>query len=170
MLIVFEGVDGAGKTTLAQALSKRTATPYYNSFAGDNSWGRLPGINDYAEDLVVADFSRQTRSHVISDRGFASALIYRRFAGRPSQLTQGDWDHFWLETCPKDTFYIWLRRDLKKCRLERFCLSDLEVLDKYFAKAFEIVPCGKAEVWNNGHPDEALDIIIERMEEWENKR
>lgn len=101
MRLIMEGGCGAGKSTLAEALSTITATPVYRPF-------RTPGthitqkqmdfirqdiglaINGWEEDLYVADLLSVVNASVILDRSLPSALAYNGASSEPLPQRQVD--------------------------------------------------------------------------------
>ena len=80
MLYVFEGIDGAGKTTIAKEVSKITGIPYYNCFHNDFDDfvkdGELHGVDESYADFVLIDLARQTGINLIVDRSYPSGWVY----------------------------------------------------------------------------------------------
>jgi thymidylate kinase len=90
VVIVFEGIDKSGKTTLANILSKELDIPVLRVFK--NNSAKIMNIvdsygcksNDFFEDIVIMDIILQTGMDVILDRSLPSADCYRRIRGERS--------------------------------------------------------------------------------------
>jgi hypothetical protein len=158
MLIVLEGVNGVGKTSLAQHLSSEWKCPIFKPFRGDHGihWGggsplevrlRAYGvpINSYIEDVFMADFLRMFPAvDAILDRGMPSAVGYGLVHGHVSSpaLAQSlmDWWFDQLGT-RRDVYYIYLgcsdaesRHRVGDRALE---IEQLKIVDDFLARAWK---------------------------------
>ena len=75
MIIIFEGVDKAGKTTLAKKISKEYNIKYFKSSHEIFSGIDLEESIKY-DWLFMLDFLKQTDFNVIFDRSFISQFVY----------------------------------------------------------------------------------------------
>lgn len=75
MLIIVEGVDGSGKTTLANELSRRLAIPIYKPLHSPLH-GRMTVRESQAEDAGAFGVAVKMQSHMIFDRSFVSESVY----------------------------------------------------------------------------------------------
>jgi thymidylate kinase len=124
VIIILEGLNGGGKSTVAKRLSKRFALPLFRPFRRGNSdihYGegkeyeqRLRGwnvpINTHIEDLYAADLLTIVDGSVILDRSLPSAIVYGTAEGCPllpentSEMFQ-----FWVDLYRgSDVLYVWL--------------------------------------------------------------
>lgn len=106
VIIIIEGIDGSGKTTLAEGLSKYYSIPIYKSFGVNREYfpeGNSYGIEDAWKkgivDFSVADFIRQVLVNVILDRSILSCYSY----GRDNDRYLVD---RWWEAMPKEEVLI----------------------------------------------------------------
>lgn len=88
MIIIFEGLNGVGKTTYATAVAEATGHPIFKAFretpTDSDSWivdkeqmlALGVPVNRYPEDIYVSDFLRLIPTNVVLDRSFPSAIIY----------------------------------------------------------------------------------------------
>lgn len=167
MIIVLEGVNGVGKSTLAAGLAKelggRIVRPFRHGAehmdaderAADLKALGIP-VNTYVEDMFVADFLRQTQAGaeapVILDRSLPSAVAYGPLDGvvggtvasptRTDRLLRE-----WIGALSElDVRYIWVRasNDVVRRRSER-CHSAAQqrTLENKFALIFQKVPFKK---------------------------
>lgn len=131
MIIILEGLNGTGKTTVAKALSDLLGAPIYKPFrretdvhyTGENQRQlflknrlHLP-INTHIEDLYIADFISVVRPRMILDRSLPSAIAYGLAEGDPLLPKQEDLDQlvrFW-ETLllPASPLYVWMHAPYK---------------------------------------------------------
>lgn len=104
MLIVFEGINGIGKSTVAERLSKEYNIPIYKTFGkgreslpkGKNSDKLINIFQQGIGDLFAIDAIRQSLSTMILDRCSISAYAYDQGEDSLEIAKQ------WWELCPKD--------------------------------------------------------------------
>jgi thymidylate kinase len=119
MLIIFEGINGIGKSTVAERLSKQYNIPIYKTFGKDReslpkgkNTGKLIEIFQQGiGDLFAIDTIRQSLSTMILDRCSISAYAYNQ--GEDSREIAKQW---W-ELCPKD------------CKIFFLYSSDVDTID-----------------------------------------
>jgi len=175
MYLVLEGVDGAGKTTLAALLSNELSIPVLNLFTGhEEALGMrghlgspIPGIADYAEDLATADILKRLDASAIGDRGIASADVYRRFRNI-EPIDPAVWDYYWRRIVPRETVVVHVKRDIDKCiaaRADRFSDIQLAMIDLLFDAVVAMIPTRipVIEVYNDGTPEETVREITDRL-------
>lgn len=75
MIIVIEGVDGTGKSTLARELGDRLLMPVYKEVATPLTTGKSVEASQ-AEDATALALAIQTNANVIFDRFFPSEFAY----------------------------------------------------------------------------------------------
>lgn len=84
-IIIIDGPDGNGKTTIAHALGSAMLLPVYknshehNAYANDQS-SFVMMLKHH--DAALVDFLAQTGHSVIMDRGYPSEWVYSRVMGR----------------------------------------------------------------------------------------
>lgn len=113
MIIVFEGNDKVGKSTLAKALSEEIGFPIVRVFKDEsivklsNEVARIGKMNDAFEDIVIMEMINQTGIDVILDRSLPSADCYRRLRKEePVDIKLISW---WFNCLRKNQgFYIWV--------------------------------------------------------------
>lgn len=165
MIIILEGINGAGKSTCAQDLSKRLDIPLYRPFRRGNSdlhWGhegeaereltegyKIP-LNTHIEDLFAADLLGVLRPNVILDRSLPSAVAYG-ILGDHLDGYYKDLDAsrkllaYWQELLTQQdaqVLYVWMTAmyDVTKYRCEDRWFperKDWRTLDKLFSMIFE---------------------------------
>ena len=86
MLIYFEGVDRAGKTTLAKHLAQRIGVPYFKS--ADTMMKPYDSVLalKYSE-MFLLDMLQQIKTDLVKDRGWLSELVYSSVFGRITNKT-----------------------------------------------------------------------------------
>lgn len=161
MYIVLEGVDGAGKTAIAKRFAERTRGMYWkhlNDPAVHPAWLRdsVPGLNDAAEEFLIASFIREghlasRQRPIIQDRGLLSAIVYRRMRCE-KLLPQTAIDHYWSVCLPYDSMYVWVRRPLSECRLERYTLEELNEIEAAFRREYTACPLPELSIQTRGLP------------------
>lgn len=86
--IIIEGVDGCGKTTTAELLSKKLKIPII----------KMPNMKEYFEKGTTEQYSRLFNETVVQfsdtsfilDRGFPSSLVYSQVYNRPVDISYID--------------------------------------------------------------------------------
>jgi thymidylate kinase len=131
MLVIFEGINGSGKTTYAEELSKITGAKIGKVFrAGNNKlhWGDNSDLKDmltdlkvpldtHIDDLFMADFLSTFKVNVILDRTIVSAIAYGRTYGNldgwyREKNVVGKLINFWsylIGKCNPPMLYVWLQ-------------------------------------------------------------
>jgi thymidylate kinase len=96
MLILIEGTDGAGKTTLAQRVvdELHQRYPYDEILAYHAGPPRQHPLDEYETPLLGYRPNRGT--HVVCDRWHWGERVYPEILGRDSQLTREVWMHLEL--------------------------------------------------------------------------
>lgn len=92
-VIIFEGPDGAGKSTISKALSERIKCPIYYT---DKSKSRNPTSKYWVENLVYGEtkllevfeslYKTGLDVPVIRDRSFYSEFVYAEVFGRTTSI------------------------------------------------------------------------------------
>ena len=105
MIVVLEGVNGAGKTALAQGLRQQLDWPVYRPFRPTDEfrWDSYEGSvlqrelfqldirpNTHVEDLHFADAAAQCKFDAILDRSALSAVVYGEESGDPVCARAGE--------------------------------------------------------------------------------
>jgi hypothetical protein len=88
-IIIFDGPDGTGKTTLAQGLSLDLKLPYFKVSNERSSWekNRFKEALDFYGPFVV-DMIRQLKLNLIIDRGHPSEWVYSQVFGRETDMVK----------------------------------------------------------------------------------
>jgi thymidylate kinase len=120
MLIIFEGINGIGKSTVVERLSKQYNIPIYKTFGKDReslpkgkNVGKLIEIFQQGiGDLFAIDTIRQSLSTMILDRCSISAYAYNHGEDSLEIAKQ------WWELCPKD------------CKIFFFYSNDVDAIEQ----------------------------------------
>lgn len=113
MIVLIEGPDGSGKTTIAKILSKQFNLPYVHGTYTDPSTFKF-----YNEQLAV--------TKAVIDRSFISELIYSKVLGRKPRINKFEADAL-------------LRVVEEKCLLI-YCDASYElIVDRAFARGEDFV-------------------------------
>jgi len=142
MIVIAEGINGSGKTSLCEQLERRTRWPVFRSFrrAGRNFNEIVEGmrqigipVNSYIEDVLVAEVLGQVGRNVILDRSLPSAIAYGSLYG---EFDENDpriksWMDVWQESLLQGggpVVYLYLgccyEDSKKRCKHEKFPLED----------------------------------------------
>lgn len=86
--ILIDGVDGCGKTTIAELLSKKLKIPII----------KMPNMKEYFGKGTTEEFSKLFNETIVQfkqygfimDRGFTSSLVYSQVYGRPVDISYID--------------------------------------------------------------------------------
>lgn len=133
MILMLEGANGTGKTTLAQALSQRWSVPLYRVFKtqapnthapdglvvkteADGTLAQLASLgvelNSHVEELFLIDFLSVFKPSAIMDRGMPSAIAYGREQVRLGIRQATDWEVAWdiweERASGAGVVYVWL--------------------------------------------------------------
>lgn len=126
MIVILEGINGTGKTTVASEINKKIGFPVYRAFKSfstyehfddESEYGWLKDMNvpfnTHVDDLYVSDFVKTVLCDVILDRSMPSAIAYGSvYDGEfyNEKLVQstlfGNWQNNMLQV--KDCLYVWL--------------------------------------------------------------
>jgi len=85
MIIILEGIDKTGKSTIGKALSDKIKIPYFKNpsekehFKDEVAWWR------WLDQLYIYEFLKQTKYSVIIDRGHPSDYVYSKVFRAASQ-------------------------------------------------------------------------------------
>jgi thymidylate kinase len=82
-IIIFEGIDSSGKTTIAKALSQKIHIPYFRHDVDRGIYfqERIPNeMLFFAHDRLLQLFEK-TGYSLICDRGFPSTFVYNQIFG-----------------------------------------------------------------------------------------
>lgn len=91
-IIIFEGVDMSGKSTIAKALSNQTGIPIFKMNVPKHFWDFL--IHQRYSGEAITQMLEQTEQSVILDRSFVSDYMYALLFNRPYDLRKHiDTDH-----------------------------------------------------------------------------
>lgn len=133
MILILEGLNGVGKTSIANAVSEQTGIPVYRAFrqGKDVHWGEgsklevgllemgVP-LNTHVEDLYAADLLATFKGvNVILDRSMISAIAY----GVPEKvLSKAQADlcfNYWLDRLweRRDIFYVYMHCHVDVARI-----------------------------------------------------
>lgn len=93
MLIILEGLDCTGKSTLARAIDDRIKRTYVNdhTFHVHKSAPTQSWLDEYAK-LVTDNYYPGSRRHLILDRFHWGERVWPAFFGRPSILDEYQWN------------------------------------------------------------------------------
>lgn len=112
-LILIEGVDGTGKSTLAGQLSSAIEVPVINIFDGeDKDFLELIGVEveSYHEDIYFLDsWFRLGKPSCVLDRGILSGLAYSN--DKPEEMRAWTALGYWLgrmKECQEDVRFLFL--------------------------------------------------------------
>jgi thymidylate kinase len=93
-LVVFEGPDGTGKTSIAQEVSRLTGVPYFKNEDEHTHFLSNPDYFLHAIRYVAPYFTkylRDTGSSVILDRAWPSEWVYSRVLDRQTDMKAIEW-------------------------------------------------------------------------------
>jgi thymidylate kinase len=161
MIIFLEGLNGAGKTAYAKALSKKLGWPMYRAFRKGKekhdfelneklkSWGCQP--NTHVEDIHIADLLSTFEINGVMERTYISALAYDHVYKTERAKNSAAAFPYWLEQIRQfDFLYVWLDVSYEtSCdRRTGFQPSkkDFNALRFSYEKAFHMMPKKKMRI------------------------
>jgi len=117
-MIVFEGINKTGKTTIAEKLSGVVKFPIVRVVNVSQNKGLAPLVksieqlgsptNDFYEDMVIMEFINQTGfKSVILDRSLPSSVAYRFYKNR--KVISSDILNWWFTSLKANNgLYVWV--------------------------------------------------------------
>ncbi len=139
MHIIIEGIDGSGKTTIAEKLSQLVKIPVHRPLRDCGVKLKtfshlLPGWNDTTEDFIVAELLKKLDGSIISDRGIISGVVYRAHKDNSGSYNLKQMLKAYSEMCPDHTIIFWIKRPVDKCysARQRYAMRDLRHLNGLF--------------------------------------
>lgn len=196
MILILDGLNGTGKTTIAKRLAERYTYPIYRVFrrpdtpGGDVHWSsgsdtsetsflKSVGVpyNTFVDDLYTADFLAKVRPRgVILDRSLPSAFAYGRLNGervwKDLALAKSIW-HRWmsmLREYPGSVYYFHFNvsdYELGRSRCAGRWYPDLESWERL--KAWFNLTRGSfdaGEAWTIDSGTMTLDAMFDQIVSW----
>lgn len=168
MLLSLEGPDRAGKSEIAQELSRQLGVPY---FKNTGEWSTDLKDPSYFKNLLVyggtflIDFIHQTRPDAILDRHYPSEWVYSRFFNRETnEEVVRKIDEKFAQSggkiilCRRKS-YLGIQDDLHAY----VDCSVLEGLDRLYDEFTKWSKCPILTVWVD---DENLEREVREIREW----
>jgi thymidylate kinase len=158
MILLFEGVNGVGKTTYIRQVEKRTGWPSYSAFRGvadkyDSSMldelARLGiPVNTFIDEMYMADLVRATGINLIVDRSFPSAVAYDEVFDQGTFVDREATEKIWLDLVKEaGMLYVWLCAPYEVTRIRstgvRLNRQEHFYLEEHFRKWYEKIPTEK---------------------------
>lgn len=153
MILLLEGIDRTGKTTLSKYLSDYLNIPVinlynkhdHNTLSGLKDFMTEYKVNDYFEELVTAEMIDQLGIDIILDRSFPSAWVYRtvNYGNDLDENVISWWCKKFIKT---ESICFYLQPDIefitnKYSDLDRFHLIDLDRLFECFLNKMKDKGC-----------------------------
>ena len=161
-IIIVEGIDMVGKTTIINALSKKLHIPSYKEIR-EEKW------YDHNIDLLYAEEARiqmleQLGFSVIFDRSYPSEFAYANAYGRrtiPDKIFELDNRYATL-----GTKVIYLHKELESFQKDKTDLIDFDKYTKIHAEFFTFLQFTKCQYYSMDTTDEKLDKQIAELIEF----
>jgi len=147
MILLFEGVNGVGKTTYIRQVEKRTGWPAYSAFRGrankyDSAMleklSRLGvPVNTFVDEMYMTDLVRSLGLNIIVDRSFPSAVAYDQVYGQGTFVDVEETAKIWLDLVREaGMLYVWLRAPYEvahaRCTGVRIGEDESEALEEHY--------------------------------------
>ncbi len=187
MIVILEGVNGGGKTTIANKLKdklelipfkpfceekskNKMKIDFKNEYGKINDFWKVP-INNYVEDVFAADFLSSLKSNVVLDRSLPSALAYNSVTSDVLKYFNDmfDWWQERLEMGAKGKLlYCWLdvSYDVMKNRLKNRWHPNKKQymkINRVFSKVFKRLRIPKIKITNEHKDSVAIRMIIDKL-------
>lgn len=158
MILLFEGVNGVGKTTYIRQVEKRIGWPAYSAFRGkddkyDSSMldklSRLGiPVNTFVDEMYMVDLVRATGINLIVDRSFPSAAAYDEVFDQGTFADREATEEIWLDLVREaGMLYVWLCAPYEVTRIRstgvRLSEREHSCLEEHFKKWYEKIPTDK---------------------------
>jgi thymidylate kinase len=118
MLILFEGVDNSGKTTIANKISERVNIPIFDAnFNKIKEYGDLPYLQEYSAVsagmfILTAKLDNQLDIDLIQDRSYLTEYIYSKLNINGERERRKGLLNVWLdELNPDNVLFIFISAD-----------------------------------------------------------
>lgn len=184
MIILLEGINGVGKTTYAEMLSKILKIQYYHALKNGNMdvhWGekgekeralREVGapLNTHIEDLYLADMLKTFNINAVIDRSMPSAIAYGKVERLEYLKTAEECVKvysLWEKMMPLDVLYVYMLCDYnvakERCKNRKWPLNKIKYdkLKKVFAQLFQKIRYEKMIIDTTIiHPQEGINRIL----------
>lgn len=158
MIIVFEGVNKVGKTTLMEKISNKLSIPCFRNMKNPDM-KEISGFchyNDFNEDIVIFNLLRTIGGSILLDRSISSDCIYKRMINVyfPQEILE-----WWkIKLLELKVIYIWVdspwdeinnRKNHSEIKFEKY-----EYLTKEYRNLYDYLSsCGVRTIHFNNTGD-----------------
>jgi len=185
MIVVLEGINGTGKTTVANLLKGLTTLVLYKPFedvkrpnkvTGERDYGDLQrwgvSVNTFWEDLVVADLVSKTSPGIILDRSLPSAIAYDCAGDSSNYKSMIKW---WEERIKQGSRgkLVYVQLDVAYEVAKSRCVGDVRwcpnkkdytAIQKRFDKVWKMITIPKIKIdTKQGDPRHTVDRILRML-------
>jgi len=161
MILIMEGHDKAGKTTIAEALSKQISYPIFK----DPRRKQIIKHNDTSAavqaGLLLANFMHCTKPDIILDRFYPSEIVYSQVLNRKTNI----WDLWKTDRIMANTearIILCYKSNIK----QKDEIHNIEILKQVKDKYFEFANKTKCNTLMLDTTDEGINAQIQKILDW----
>ncbi len=163
LVIIFEGHDCSGKSSIAIELSKILGIPYFKN-PKEHEWlkkGKMVDATRYGG-LYLANFIAIAKYPVIMDRGYASEYVYSKVFGRQTDIGAiFEIDRIYADIGAKIVYCY--KDDLTDYQDELVDVEHVNAIKVAYEEFFKLTKC---EVFRLNTDDKDLDRQIVEIMRW----
>jgi len=163
---MLEGPDGCGKTNIAKAIASHYRLPYFKVPTEKKNWVDDTFMQSIPFDVLLPEFVSQTGVGFVSDRCYASEIVYSEVFGRNTDI-RSLWkiDERWSDLGA--IIIVAMRRDYSVVCDEFVEREKLDFLHVVYDSFYMKTSCDAIKIYVDDFDDDIdlqLPFLIERID------